>query len=57
MILIISKGVKIFLLGAYNYSMNIFLISVLHHKTGHAHEAYDYYRELYTLTLNQNLHN
>jgi len=32
MILIISKGVKIFFLGAYNYSMNIFLISVVHTK-------------------------
>jgi hypothetical protein len=30
MILIVSKGVKIFLLGAYNYSMNIFLISAVH---------------------------
>lgn len=92
MILIVNKGVKFFLLGACNYSTNIFLISVVHakyngnppmaiceqikspteqclfcaycscfsllrHKTGHAHEAYDYYHKLYTFMLNQNLHN
>jgi len=32
MILIVSKGVKISLLGAYNYSMNILPISAVHTK-------------------------
>lgn len=32
MILIVSKDVKIFFLGAYNYNINIFLISVVHTK-------------------------